>query len=213
MKKHSSVLALGIMVITLGTAGSLIGCSSAPKVSRVSADTQVDLSGNWNDTDVRKVCDTLIKEALEAPRIDSYIRDFAGSHGGELPTVIVGRFKNTSSEHIDTGIISSLMRAAIINSGKLEFVEGGDAREELRAERNDQQGNASEATAAALANEAGANFMLQGEVSSIVDRAGNTTVRSYFVKATLTNVETNRILWEGQNNDIKKVIQQPRAKF
>ena len=55
--------------------------------------------------------------------------------------------------------------------------------------------------------------MLQGEVSSTVDRAGSTTVRSYFVKATLTNVETNRILWEGQNNDIKKLIQQPKAKL
>ncbi|GHV75751.1 penicillin-binding protein activator LpoB [Spirochaetia bacterium] len=209
MKKGISVLALGIMVIALGVSG----CSSSPKVSRVSADTQVDLSGNWNDTDVRTVCDTLIKEALGAPRIDAYIREFAAGHKGEPPTVIVGRFKNTSSEHIDTNIISSLMRAAIINSGKLEFVEGGDARDELRAERTDQQGNASEATAAALANETGANFMLQGEVNAVVDRAGNTTVRSYFVKATLTNLETNRILWEGQNNDIKKVIQQPRAKF
>jgi uncharacterized protein (TIGR02722 family) len=209
MKKGIFVFALGIMVIAVG----MTGCSSAPKVSRVSADTQIDLSGNWNDTDIRLVCDTLIAQALEAPRIDAYISDFADSHRGELPAVIVGRFKNASSEHIDTGIISGLMRASIINSGKLEFVEGGDAREELRAERGDQQGNASEATAAALANETGANLMLQGEVNSAVDRAGNTTVRSYFVKATLTNVETNRILWEGQNNDIKKVIQQPKAKL
>jgi uncharacterized protein (TIGR02722 family) len=209
LMKNISIMALGIMVIAI----AMTGCSSNPKVSRVSADTQIDLSGNWNDTDVRKVCDTLITQALESPRIDSYIRDFAGSHRGELPTVIVGRFKNTSSEHIDTNIISSLMRTAIINSGKLEFVEGGDARAELRAERNDQQGNASEATAAALANETGANFMLLGEVCSTVDRGGITTVGSYFVKATLTNVETSRILWEGQNNDIKKVIQQPKAKL
>ncbi|GHV74020.1 penicillin-binding protein activator LpoB [Spirochaetia bacterium] len=207
MKRYSLVVALVVMVMAISA------CSSNPQVSRVSADTQIDLSGNWNDTDIRLVCDTLITQALEAPRINTYINDFAGSHKGEPPTVIVGRFKNTSSEHIDTSIISSLMRAAIINSGKLEFVEGGAAREELRAERDDQQSNASEATAAALANETGANFMLQGEVNSTVDRAGNTTVRSYFVKASLTNLETNRILWEGQNNDIKKVIKQPKAKF
>jgi uncharacterized protein (TIGR02722 family) len=188
-------------------------CASSPQVSRVSADTQIDLSGRWNDSDVRTVCETLISDALSSPRIDSYIRDFSGKNKGELPTVIVGRFRNTSSEHIDTSIISSIMRTAIINSGKLEFVEGGDTREELRAERQDQQGNASEASAAALANETGANFMLTGEVQAIVDKAGNTTVRTYFVKATMTNVETNRILWEGSNNDIKKVIQQPRARL
>ncbi|MDR1971642.1 MAG: penicillin-binding protein activator LpoB, partial [Treponema sp.] len=130
-----------------------------------------------------------------------------------VPTVIVGRFRNTSSEHIDTNIISGIMRTAIINNGKLEFVEGGDTREDLRAERSDQLANASEESASALGNETAANFMLTGEVSSTVEKAGGTTVRAYFVKATLTNVETNRILWEGSNNEIKKVFTQAKAKF
>jgi uncharacterized protein (TIGR02722 family) len=182
-------------------------------VTRVDADTQIDLSGRWNDTDIRTVCDTLIADALASPRIDSYIQEFAGKNGGNLPTVIVGRFRNTSSEHINTDIIAGIMRTAIINSGKLEFVEGGAVREDLRAERQDQQGNASEETAAALANETGANFMLTGEVSSTVDKAGNTTVRSYFVKASMTNIETNRIIWEGANNEIKKVITQAKTRL
>jgi uncharacterized protein (TIGR02722 family) len=201
-----------LLVVCLAAFFMLSACATSG-VARVSADTQVDLSGRWNDTDIRTVCDTLITDALASPRIDGYIKDFSGSHGGELPTVIVGRFRNTSSEHIDTTIISGIMRTAIINSGKLEFVEGGDTREELRAERQDQQGNASEESAAMLANETGANFMLTGEVSSTVDKAGNTTVRSYFVKATMTNVETNRILWEGSNNEIKKVITQAKTRL
>lgn len=191
----------------------MLSACATSGVARVDADTQIDLSGRWNDTDIRTVCDTLIADALGSPRIDAYIKDFSSKHGGELPTVIVGRFKNTSSEHIDTTIISGIMRTAIINSGKLEFVEGGSTREELRAERQDQQGNASEETAALLANETGANFMLTGEVNSTVDKAGNTTVRSYFVKASITNVETNRILWEGANNEIKKVITQAKTRL
>jgi uncharacterized protein (TIGR02722 family) len=187
-------------------------CSSVPKVTRVDAETQVDLSGRWNDTDIRIVCDSLIKNALASTRVDQYIRDFSGKNGGVLPTVIVGRFRNTSSEHIDTEIISGIMRSSILNSGKLDFVEGGEARDAIRAERQDQQSNASVESAAALAQETGANLMLTGEVNSTVDRAGNTTVRSYFVKATLTNVETTRILWEDSNNEIKKVIKQPGIK-
>ena len=162
---------------------------------------------------MRIVCESLISNALSSPRIDAYIKNYTANNRGEVPAVIVGRFRNTSDEHIDTGIISGIMRTAILNSGKLEFVEGGDAREDIRAERQDQQWNASEQTAAALAQETGANFMLTGEVKSIVDKAGNTTVRTYFVKATMTNIETNRILWEGEYNDIKKIIQQPRAKL
>jgi uncharacterized protein (TIGR02722 family) len=207
MKKYVFVLAACLVALVT------MSCATTSGTTRVSADAQIDLTGRWNDSDVRIVCDTLIADALASPRIDAYIKDFAGKNGGELPTVIVGRFKNASSEHIDTSIISGIMRTAIINSGKLEFVEGGDMREAIREERQDQQANASEATASALANETGANFMMTGEVNATVEKAGNTTVRAYFVKASITNMETNRILWEGQNNEIKKVFTQAKAKL
>jgi len=83
----------------------------------------------------------------------------------------------------------------------------------LRAERQDQQTYASEETAAALGKEVGADFMLFGTVRTIVDKAGNQTARTYFVRAELTNVETNTRLWMGQNTDIKKVIVQPKNKL
>ena len=188
------------------------GCSSTPKVTRVSADTQVDLSGRWNDTDVRQVCESLIRDCLNSNSVADFITQFYAQHR-RAPTVIVGTFKNNSSEHIDTTIISKSMEIAIVNSGKLDFVAGGDTRTELRAERSDQQTNSSEATASALANETGANFMLTGTVSLIEDRAGNNSVRSYFVSAELTNIETNRRLWMGENNEIKKTIKRPRAKL
>jgi hypothetical protein len=105
------------------------------------------------------------------------------------------------------------METTIFNSGKMDFVAGGSTRSELRAERQDQQSNASEATAAALANETGANFMLFGSVKTIIDRAGNQTVRTYFVSAEMTNVETNQRMWMGQNNEIKKVIVQAKNKL
>ena len=207
MRKH-----LAFMVIVLAVL-AFSACSSNPKVKRVDADTQIDVSGSWNDTDVRYVCDALIKDCLNSERVGNYIRQFSARNGGRLPTVIVGTFRNNSSEHIDTTIISKTMEIAIVNSEKLEFVAGGDTRSELRAERDDQQMNASEATASALANETGANFMLTGAVKMIEDRAGNTTVRSYFVSAELTNIETNSRLWMGENNEIKKVITRPKAKI
>jgi uncharacterized protein (TIGR02722 family) len=183
-------------------------CSSNPKVTRVDAGTQVDLSGLWNDTDVRIVCDSLIKACLESPRVAQEIERRGGT-----PTVLVGNFRNDSDEHIDTSIISSTMEVVIFNSGKLDFVAGGSARSELRAERQDQQGNASEATAAALGNETGADFMLTGSVKTIIDRAGGNATRTYFVSAELTNIETNARLWMDQNNEIKKFIQTPRARL
>ena len=209
MKKFMFTAAICFAVVI-----AFAACSSSPKVTRGEAGgSGSDLSGYWSAADVKIVCDTLISDALSSTRIDGYIRDFTGRNRGANPTVIVGRFRNNSSEHIDTDIISGNMRTAIINSGKLDFVEGGDARDDIRAERQDQQGQASESTASALANETGANFMLTGDVRSIVDRAGNRSVRTYYVRASITDIETNRIIWEGENNTIQKEIRRAGAKL
>ena len=128
-------------------------CSGMPKVKRVDADTQIDLSGRWNDTDVRIVCESLINDCLASPRVSQFVQQYASQHNGNLPACLVGSFKNESSEHIDTLIISTIMESTIVNSGRLDFVAGGDTRAEIRGERQDQQSNASEATAAALGYE------------------------------------------------------------
>jgi uncharacterized protein (TIGR02722 family) len=186
-----------------------VSCSSNPKVTRIDSSTQIDLSGYWNDTDVRIVCESLVNDCLNSPRVAQTIQGMRG----KTPVVLVGRFSNESSEHIDTSIIASIMETVIFNSGKMDFVAGGATRDALRAERQDQQTNASEATAAALGKEAGADFMLFGTVRTIIDRAGNQTVRTYFVSAEMTNVETNQRMWMGQNNEIKKYVVQPRNKL
>jgi PBP1b-binding outer membrane lipoprotein LpoB len=213
MKKSISVLVIGIMALALAA-----GCSSAP-VSRVDAGAQIDLSGRFNDTDARLVATSLINDALASGRIDDYIKKFEASHNGDHPTVIMSRFRNESKERMDEvqNLLGRMMRTSIINSGKLEFVEGGDARADLRAERQDQQGNASEKTASALGNETGANFMLQGTVDMVADEAvvggKKVAVNAYFVSASITDVEKNTILWEGENNEIKKLITQNSKKL
>jgi uncharacterized protein (TIGR02722 family) len=196
------------VILSLSLAAAFPGCSSNPKITRVDADSVIDLSGRWNDADVRMVSNTLINACLASPRVSQFIQQYASTHNGMLPACLVGTFKNESSEHIDTSIISTMMETAIVNSGKLDFVAGGDTLAELRAERQDQQSNASEATASALGKETGAALLLTGTVKSIVDRAGNTSVRSYFVSAEMSNVETRALLWRGENNEIKKVITQ-----
>jgi len=202
MKKLFGALAVIFLLL-------VVSCGSSPQVVRMDSLTQTDLSGYWNDTDVRIVCDALISDCINSPRVEQAIKAMSG----RTPTVLVGRFRNESNEHINTSIISDLMEKAIFDSGKMDFVAGGNIREELRTERQDQQSFASEDTAASLANETGADFMLFGSVKTIIDRSGNQTVRTYFVNAELTNVETNTRLWMGQNNEIKKLIKRPSYKL
>ena len=202
------------MAVCVMAAALFSACASSPtNVQRVSASTQIDLSGRWNDADVRMVSDSLINDCLNSPRVAQFIQQFSSRNNGRLPACLVGAFKNDSSEHIDTSIVSRNMEIAIVNSGKMDFVAGGDTLNQIRDERQGQLEYASEETAVSLANETGANLLLTGSVKAIVDRSGNTTVRSYFVGAELTNVETRTRLWMGSNDEIKKVITQSRVRM
>jgi uncharacterized protein (TIGR02722 family) len=203
-RKYGKALLLTMLTVLLFTA-----CTSTPTVRRVEATSVTDISGYWNDTDVRLVCDTLIKDCVSSARVQQAI----AKSGKKLPTVIVVPFRNESSEHINTSIISDTMEVAIFNSGVLDFVAGGASREALRDERRQQQVNASEATAARLGAEIGADFMLTGSVKAIVDQAGDKSVRTYFVTAELSNIEDTSRLWLGQNSEIKKTITRPAAKL
>jgi hypothetical protein len=186
----------------------LVGACAATSVKRVDAGRVTDLSGYWNDTDVRIVCDSLIRACLDSPRV-------ARETGrlGRNPVFLVGPFRNESDEHIDTSIIADIMELMIFNSGTADFVAGGPVREALRGERQDQQVNASEATASRLVNETGADFLLTGSVKTIVDQSGATRTRTYYVTAELTNIETNVRLWMDQNNEIKKIIKTSGARL
>ena len=167
------------------------------------------MSGYWNDTDVRLVAGEIIDGCLASPRIAQY----PSQHGGKLPVVIVGSYRNKSDEHIDTEILTKKLEAALVNSGKVEFVASSAERNELRAERIDQQTNASESTAKSLGNETGADFMLQGSVKTIVDSDGKTMARSYFVTTEMIDIETNKKIWMDDNSSIKKVIKRSSTRM
>jgi penicillin-binding protein activator len=203
MKKAIRIACFALIASVL-----LAGCSSGPEVKRVDSSTQTDLSGYWNDTDVRIVCESLIGDCLDSPRVAQF-----EAKNKRPPVVIVGTFKNDSDEHIDTSIITKKMETAIINSGKAEFVASNKERTEIRNERDEQQSFASESTAKALANETGADFMMIGSVKTIVDKAGKTATRTYFVYGELVEIESNKKVWVGENSEIKKVIKTSSSKL
>jgi hypothetical protein len=185
----------------------LAGCASTG-VSRVNSGTTTDLSGYWNDSDVRIACEAITADCLSSPRLVDFQKK-----SSRLPVVIVGSFHNDSDEHIDTSIITKKLEIALTNSGKAEFVASKDERLDLRSERQDQQGWASEDTAKEIAAETGADFMLLGSVKTIVDKAGGTSTRVYYIDYELIDIQSNKKVFVGENNDIKKVIKRAAGSF
>lgn len=193
------------LLAALGAAVVLSACGTS--VTRMDAGEVKDVSGHWNDTDSRLVAEEMISDSLSRPWYSK-----AQSDLGKNPTVIVGTVRNKSSEHIATDTFVEDLQRALINSGKVDFVASKNERGEVRDERADQDTHASEETRAANGQEIGANFMLSGEINSIVDQEGGKAVVYFQTNLKMLNMKTHQIVWNGQKK-IKKFVKRSRASF
>lgn len=199
MRTLLQISVLLMVVLMVGT-----GCTSSVRVTRLDADARLDLSGNWNDTDISIVTEALIESSLKS----NWINNFR-VRSGHNPVVVVGTILNRSSEHLDTAIIAKRFEIALINTGRVDMVADIAMQEEVREQREQQQYYASEESAAALGRELGADFVLQGAVRTVVDQVSGKSVRTYYVSAELIDIETSRKVWVGEET-VKKLIQQPK---
>ena len=196
-----------ILIVTLLLALMLtFGCSSK-RVSRVASDQVFDLSGRWNDTDSRLVSEEMVKDVVAQRWLSNFL-----SERGEKPVVTVGTVKNLTSEHIQTETFIKDMQRELINSGVVRFVAGRDARGEIRQERLEQQSYASERTAKKLAEEIGADFVLQGSINSIIDAVDGKRVIFYQINLQLVDTETSETVWVGEKKH-KKLVTQSKMKL
>ena len=186
---------------------SLLVAGCATKVTRIDVNESVDLSGAWNDTDSRLVAEEMIADALSHP----WTSNFAGKTG-RAPAVIIGTVRNFSHEHINMNTFVADIERALINSGRVEFVASSDERGEIREERVDQDLNASEETRNEAGQEAGADFMLKGQVNTIVDALEDEQVRYYQVDLSLISLADNRKVWLGQKK-IKKLVENAQVRY
>lgn len=181
----------------------LVGCRPSQKVTRINPNTTTDLSGKWNDTDARLVAEEMIADALSKPWLNQFNRN-----NQKPPVVIVGRVRNESMEHIETEVFTKELERSFVNSGEISVVASSEERADIRDERLDQQGNASYETTKKMGQELGADFMLIGNINSIVDEAvdSRTLAVFYTVNLEFVNIQTNQKVWIG-NKKIKKFIE------
>jgi uncharacterized protein (TIGR02722 family) len=188
------------LVFTAILMGSIISGCKTKKIERIDPTQQTDLSGRWNDTDSRLVSNEMISDCMSRP----WRTEFTAVKG-KKPMVIIGNIKNKTTEHIESETFIKDIEKAYINSGLVGVVQAADARKELREERNDQQTYSSEETKKKWGLEKGADFMLNGVITSIVDQYGKNKVVFYQIDLELTDLQTNEKVWIGDKK-IKKAI-------
>ena len=189
-------LALAFLVLLVAL---FAGCGGKT-VTRVDPGEQIDLSGNWNDVDSQNVAQDLVTQITAAAWVEQHIEAT-----GARATIIVGVIRNTTVEHIPMKTLTADLERAFINSGRVQVVASPEEREQVRQERAEQQDYASAETMAQWGREHGADYMLLGELNTIVDQEGKDQVKYYQTDSYLVDLETNVKIWAGQTKT-KKVV-------
>lgn len=175
--------------------------SCSRTVRRVDPAKQIDLSGRWNDVDSKLVAEEMTKQILG----EKWLSEFSQANQGKKPVVICGFIKNKSSEHIEAETFIKDIERAFIQSGLVTLVQGGEKRQEIRGERADQQENAAQSTMKKFGLEKGADFMLQGDINSIIDSYKRDKVVFYQINLELSHLQTNEVVWIGDKK-LKKTV-------
>lgn len=195
-----------LILLTIIVIG-LYYCGPTKSITRINSETVTDLSGRWNDTDSRLTAEKMINSLISSNWLSNF-----DSQNNRKPIIIVGNILNRTSEHIQTIIFIKDIERELVNSGLVTFVASKTERQGIREERIDQQSYSSIESAKKLAEETGADLILNGIITSQVDAIEGKSVKYYQVDLELINLETNEKVWL-DTKKIKKIIEQDEFKW
>ncbi|MDP0563013.1 MAG: penicillin-binding protein activator LpoB [Candidatus Endonucleobacter sp. (ex Gigantidas childressi)] len=185
-------LLIGLMASTLWLTGcvSSVGYHDASAVETTTAD--------FGSTDLQMTAEKMVDSMLTFPPI---VQVTFKRH----PVMFVDSIKNKSMEHIDTESITDTISTKLLRSGKFRFVDMTKV-EEVRKQLDYQanSGMVSENASMQMGRQIGAEYMLYGNLSSIVKHSGSTKDVYYKFTMKLMHIESGTLEWQDEK-EIRKV--------
>lgn len=118
--------------------------------------------------------------------------------------MFVDTIKNKTSEHIDTESVTDTISSRVLRSGKFRFVDMTKvASLKKQLDYQNESGMVSESSKMNLGRQIGAEYMMYGNLSSIVKRDGKTKDVYYKFTMKVMHVETGIIEWSDEK-EIRK---------
>lgn len=153
------------------------------------------MNDQWSETDMQETVKALVASMLVHPTL---------AHAKVPPTVLITSLQNKTSEHIDTQSVMDMVRIELMKSGKLRFIDK-EAREDIDQEYSYQNsGRVANETKKGPGGQAGADFIVNGRLDSIVQEVGKDKTVYYKITLNLTNLKSSVIEWS-DNKQIRKV--------
>ncbi|MBA6233944.1 MULTISPECIES: penicillin-binding protein activator LpoB [unclassified Colwellia] len=187
-----------IIATTVGLAITMVAGCAQKSVVRYGDATAVETTDiNFGSTDLQKVAGDMTDSLLLSPVVGTLTQN-------KRPIMFVERIKNKTSEHIDTESITDSISTKLLRSGKFRFVDMGRveaAREQIKF----QQGGGMVDTSKAVqfGKQIGAEYMLYGNLSSIVKSNKDKSDVYYKFTLRLMDLESGLVEWADET-EIRK---------
>jgi uncharacterized protein (TIGR02722 family) len=172
----------------------LSGCQSVQYGDATATET---VNTEFGSTDLQMIAAKMVDDVLAFPPVVQITSQ-------RRPVAFVDRIKNKTTEHIDLESVTDTIESKLINSGKFRFVDMSvveRVRQQLEYQRD--SGMVDDQQAMVMGRQIGAEYMLYGNMSSIVKRDSSTKDVYYKFTLKLMHLETGIIEWSGEK-EIRK---------
>ncbi len=171
----------------------LAGCAKE-KVRYGDARGVETVTNQFGSTDLQMIAESMTRSMLQSNTVAS----------NNLPIVTVQEVKNKTSEYIDTRAITDSIRAELQKSGKVRFAVDAAAMQQQVEELQRQQSELyDKEEAAAMGKMVGAQFRMEGNITSIVKQTKDVKDVYYKFNLQLWNIRNGLLEWSDEK-EIRK---------
>jgi penicillin-binding protein activator len=178
----------------------VLAACSGPQVRYGDAKAVETVNANYGSTDLQTIAEAMTRSLLQSKAISS---------SKDAPIVTVADVKNKTSEYIDTGVITDKIRTQLLKSGQVRFaVNTNEMQNQIdELKRQNQSGLYKNSTISKTGNMQGAQYRIEGSISSIVKQTKNVKDVYYMFNLNLINNETGLLEWADEK-EIRKTATQ-----
>lgn len=191
MKKLLLISAMGLSISLLA------GCANKTVVSYGDATAVETTDISFGSTDLQKIANQMTESLIQSPVVGTMTAN-------KRPIVFVDSIKNKTSEHIDTESLTDSVSTQLLRSGKFRFVDMGKVsavRDQLNYQNEGGLVNPNKAVQ--FGKQVGAEYMLYGNLASIVKTNADKSDVYYKFTMRLMDLESGLVEWADET-EIRK---------
>ncbi len=153
------------------------------------------VTNQFGSTDLQTIAESMTRSLLQSQVIT----------GGNRPLITVADVKNKTSEYIDTRSVTDSIRAQLLKSGSVRFAIDSDAMQSQTDEliRQNQTGLYKKNTTKKIGQMQGADYRLEGNITSIVKQSSSIKDVYYKFSLVLIGIESGVLEWADEK-EIRK---------